>query len=87
MTLLDAHLNKEEFFSFKLKLTVPKSYLLSVTGFRDEKRLLSSNRSQSERPPPLCHPERSRGIRSSADHSWEYFFDGGTMGTQAHPRQ
>ena len=31
---------------------------------------LSSNHSPCKSRPPLCHPERSRGICSSADHSW-----------------
>ena len=48
-----------------------------VMGLRppqgDEKRLLSSNRSPWKRRLPLCHPERSRGIRSSADLSWRCF--------------
>jgi hypothetical protein len=39
----------------------------------DEKRLLSSNRSPWKRRPPLCHPERCRGICSSADLSWKCF--------------
>jgi hypothetical protein len=39
----------------------------------DGKRLLSSNRSPWKRRPPLCHPERSRGICSSADLSWKCF--------------
>ena len=39
----------------------------------DEKHLLSGNRSPWKRTPPLCHPERSRGICSSADHSWKCF--------------
>jgi hypothetical protein len=33
----------------------------------------SGNYSLWERPPPLCHPERSRGICSSTDHSWKCF--------------
>ena len=41
----------------------------------DERRFLSSNRSPWKRRPSLCHPERSRGICSSADHSWKCFFD------------
>ena len=39
----------------------------------DEKHLLSTNRSPWKHRPPLCHPERSRGICGSADHSWECF--------------
>jgi hypothetical protein len=39
----------------------------------DEKQLLSSHRSSWKRRSPLCHPERSRGICSSTDHSWECF--------------
>jgi hypothetical protein len=39
----------------------------------DEKRLLSSNRSLWKRRPPLCHPERSRGICGSADLYWKCF--------------
>ncbi len=39
----------------------------------DEQRLLSSNRSLWKRSPPLCHPERSRGICSSADLYWKCF--------------
>jgi hypothetical protein len=39
----------------------------------DEKRLLSSNYSPWKRRPTLCHPERSRGICSSADLSWKCF--------------
>ena len=38
-----------------------------------EKRPLSGNRSSWKRRPPLCHPERSRGICSSGDLSWECF--------------
>jgi hypothetical protein len=37
----------------------------------DEKRLLPSNTFSWKRCPPLCHPERSRGICSSADLSWK----------------
>jgi hypothetical protein len=39
----------------------------------DDKRLLSSNRSPWKRRSPLCHPEHSRGICSSADPSWKCF--------------
>jgi hypothetical protein len=39
----------------------------------EEKLLLSSNRFLRKRRPPLCHPERSRGICSSADLSWKCF--------------
>jgi hypothetical protein len=35
--------------------------------------LQSSNRSLWKRRSLLCHPERSRGICSSADLSWKYF--------------
>ena len=49
----------------------------AVMGLRptqgDEKRLLFSNRSLWKRRPPLCHPERSRGICSSADLYWKCF--------------
>ncbi len=48
---------------FPLKAAADKSGLLS-------KRLLSSNHFLWKRHPPLCHPERSRGIRGSADLSW-----------------
>ena len=37
----------------------------------DEKHLLSSDPSPWKRRPPLCHPERSRGVCSSADLSWK----------------
>jgi hypothetical protein len=37
------------------------------------KRFLSSHRSPWKHRAPLCHPERSRGICSSADHSWKCF--------------
>jgi hypothetical protein len=39
----------------------------------DEKRRLYSNRSPWKRRPPLCHPELSRGICSSAELSWKCF--------------
>jgi hypothetical protein len=48
-----------------------------VMGLRttqcNEKCLESSHHSQWHHNPPLCHPERSRGIRSSADPSWKCF--------------
>ncbi len=41
----------------------------------DEKRLLSGKRSLWKRRPPLCHPERSRGICSVRGPFLEMFFD------------
>ena len=37
----------------------------------DEKRLESSHHFPCSHNPPLCHPERSRGICSSTDLSWK----------------
>jgi len=39
----------------------------------DEETPQSSNSSLWNRCPFLCHPERSRGICSSADLSWKCF--------------
>jgi hypothetical protein len=39
----------------------------------DEKTLRSSNYSLCNHCSFLCHPERSRGIRGSADPSWKCF--------------
>jgi hypothetical protein len=41
--------------------------------WRDLLFILRSIESQWEHHPALCHPERSRGICSSADLSWECF--------------
>jgi len=41
------------------------------TAQDDKKHLQSGNCSPWKRRPPLCHPERSRGICSSADYSWK----------------
>ncbi len=38
----------------------------------------SSTKCEWKRRPPLCHPERSRLICSSADHSWKCVFDSAT---------
>src|SRR3984885_1652533 len=43
----------------------------SVAKWRDLLFILRSIESEWKRRPPLCHPERSRGICSSADPSWK----------------
>ena len=60
--------------SVALPFVIPTGVVMGLRPTQgDEKRLLSSNRSLWNRRPPLCHPERSRGICSSADLSWKCF--------------
>src|ERR1700685_427403 len=56
------------------KIVIPTGGIMGLRSTQgDEKHLLSTNRSPWKHRPPLCHPERSRGICGSADHSWECF--------------
>src|SRR5580693_4184394 len=45
----------------------------SEAQWRDRLFIIRSTESEWKRHPPLCHPERSRGICSSTDLSWKCF--------------
>jgi hypothetical protein len=56
--------------SFPTVLSFPYRPFLSLRSFHSATAL------SLQLPSPFCHPERSRGICGSADHSWKCFSTG-----------
>jgi hypothetical protein len=73
-SLCDDSFSMENHLQLRNKLVVSTGVIMGLWPTQgDEKRLPSSNCFPLKRRPSLCHPERSRGICSSADLSWKCF--------------